>query len=123
MGAGEISGGEIGSAGALEKEGSGEGDDRRVHPVRGVASGAVRAERGVAARWAGWVAGPVVSGTERVQRGATRAKRGGKREWAARLGLGRSLGAGWTRERLGRAGLDAVESWAGVGREVGCGLG
>ena len=49
--------------------------------------------------------------------------RGGKREWAARLGLGRSVGAGWTRERLGRAGLDAVESWAGVGREVGCGLG
>ena len=30
MGAGEISGGEIGSAGALEKEGRGEGDDRRA---------------------------------------------------------------------------------------------
>jgi hypothetical protein len=30
LGAGEISGGEIGSAGALEKEGRGEGDDRRA---------------------------------------------------------------------------------------------
>ena len=60
MGAGEISGGEIGSAGALEKEGSGEGDDRRA---RGLSWGDARAggERrltrgGAGPRWS-WGAG------------------------------------------------------------------
>ena len=41
MGAGEISGGEIGFAGALEKEGGGEGDDRRARGV-GRRGGATR---------------------------------------------------------------------------------
>jgi len=40
LGAGEISGGEIGFAGALEKEGGGEGDDRRA---RGLSGGDARA--------------------------------------------------------------------------------
>ena len=40
MGAGEISGGEIGFAGALEKEGGGEGDDGRA---RGLSGGDARA--------------------------------------------------------------------------------
>ena len=38
-----------------------EEDDWWGRLVSDVASGAVRAERGVAARWADWVAGPVVS--------------------------------------------------------------
>ena len=41
------------SPGAWGRAGSGKGETR------------VRAERGVAARWAGWVAGPVVSGMRR----------------------------------------------------------
>ena len=44
MGVGEISGGEIGFAGALEKEGGGEGDDRRA---RGLSGGEMRLTRGV----------------------------------------------------------------------------
>ena len=50
MGAGEISGGEIGFAGALEKEGGGEGDDRRARGLSGGdarAGGEMRLTRGV----------------------------------------------------------------------------
>ena len=84
MGAGEISGGEIGFAGVLEKEWGGEGDDRQA---RGLSGGDARA----GSSWQTGESGRAGLGSSERERGADRA------EWRE---AGR--GAGWA----GRA------SWA-----------
>ena len=87
-----------------------EEDDWWGRLVSDVASGAVRAERGVAARWADWVAGPVVSG---MRRRGTHERALSARGWATRhVELGQARCAGLGREWAG-------EGWAGFGFLIG----
>ena len=77
--------GRSGSAGALEKEGSGEGDDRRARAISGE-------ERGDAQLRAGGV---------RWQVGPERALRGSRSVWADRV-LGRDWAGGFGLEKKGK---------------------
>ena len=81
LGAGEISGGEIGSAGALEKEGSGEGGDRRARAVSGGGEGRRVAESGRRA-----LAGGARASVARNQAGVGRPSAGGRTSWPSMLG-------------------------------------
>ena len=108
LGAGEISGGEIGSAGALEKEGSGEGDDRRARAVSGGGEGRRAAESGQGA-----LAGGAGAGVAREQAGVGGPSAGGSGpgnllgragEWRSGPGASRWALRDGPLRRLGQAG-------------------
>ena len=73
--------GRSGSAGALEKEGTGEGDDRRARAVSGGGEGRRAAESGRRA-----LAGGAGASVARKQAGVGRLSAGGRTSWASVLG-------------------------------------
>ena len=127
LGAGEISGGEIGSAGALEKERSGEGDDRRARAVSGGGEGRRAAESGQGA-----LAGGAGAGVAREQAGVGGPSAGGSGpgnllgragEWRSGPGASRWALRDGPLRRLGQAGKRRKVSGPGCWAEFGLPIG